>query len=151
MGISRRPPRARGVIDIVDRFRPRTDPAFVRAAVASALRHAALPHLEVAVLLTGDDEIAELHGRFLDDPTETDVMSFLVDGTANVVVNVARARREAARLGTTIRAELALYVVHGVLHCCGFDDRDADERREMRDAECTVLRSIGVEHSPVDA
>jgi ssRNA-specific RNase YbeY (16S rRNA maturation enzyme) len=40
--------------------------------------------------------------------------------------------------------ELALYVVHGVLHLCGFDDRSGPDRARMRRAERTVLASIGV-------
>lgn len=106
---------------------------------------------EVAVLWTDDDGIAELHGRFLDDPTETDVMSFETDEhSIDVVVNVARAERESERRGVDRDAELTLYVVHGVLHCLGYDDHDDEERRAMRDAETRVLQALGLQHAPVD-
>lgn len=137
-------------LDITDRFRPRTDATFVAHVVEAALDHTGRRDLEVSLLLTGDDEIAELHGRFLGDPSETDVMSFETDGTADVVVNVARARREAKRRGVTIRSEIALYVVHGLLHVCGHDDHDDERRRRMRDAEDEVLRAVGVRHARVD-
>lgn len=137
-------------LEVSDRFRPRSDRAFLARVVAATLDHADRRDLEVSLLLTDDAGIAELHGRFLGDPTETDVMSFETDGTADVVVNVARARREAARRRVTIRSELALYVVHGLLHVCGHDDHDEDDRRAMRDAERDVLQRIGLRHAPVD-
>jgi probable rRNA maturation factor len=148
---ARRSPRRRPILlDVVDRFRPRTDRKFLARVVEAVLDHAGRRDLEVSVLLTDDEGIAELHGRFMDDPTETDVMSFETDGTADVVVNVARARREASARGTTIRAELALYLAHGLLHVCGHDDRDAASRAAMRRAESEVLAALGLRHARVD-
>ncbi len=40
----------------------------------------------------------------------------------------------ARELGVEPRDELALYVVHGLLHLCGYDDRDDSARRRMRAA-----------------
>lgn len=142
--------RAPVQLEVVDRFRPRTDRAFLRRVVEAVLVHAGRPDLEVSLLLTDDDGIAELHDRFMGDPTTTDVMSFETDGTADVVVNVAQARREAALRGTTIRAELALYVAHGLLHVCGHDDHGVRARRAMRAAESAVLASLGLRHARVD-
>jgi len=41
--------------------------------------------------------------------------------------------------------ELALYVVHGALHLCGFDDHDPEQRAAMRLAERAVMSSLGYE------
>jgi len=146
-GTKRRP---RIELEIADRFRPRTPRELLERVVTATLDHAGRRDLAVSLLLTDDAGIAALHGRFLGDPRETDVMSFDTDGTADVVVNVARARREAQRRGTTIRSEIALYVVHGLLHVCGHDDHRASARRAMRAAECDVLQSIGIRHARVD-
>lgn len=104
----------------------------------------------VSLLLTDDAEIARLHGVFLGDPTETDVISFDIDATAEVVVNVDRAAREATRRGVSRADELALYVVHGVLHVCGFDDIEQEARARMRIAEREVLVALGVRIADVD-
>ena len=42
------------------------------------------------------------------------------------------------------RGELALYVVHGCLHLCGFDDHGERPRRRMRRAERAVLAELGL-------
>ncbi|MFO1051161.1 MAG: rRNA maturation RNase YbeY [Planctomycetota bacterium] len=138
-------------LTILDRFRPRTDRELLRRAVRAALALGRREDLEVALLLTDDSGIAELHGRHLGDATPTDVMSFLTDDTADLVVNVQRARREARRRGTTIRGEVALYVIHGLLHLCGFDDHAPRARARMRAAEQEVLAQIGLRVAPVDA
>lgn len=138
-------------VRITDRYgctRPERELAGRAAAAARAVgRREDLP---VSLLLTDDAEIARLHGEFLGDPTETDVISFDVDATAEVVVNVDRAAREATRRDVSRADELALYVVHGVLHVCGFDDIEAEDRARMRVAEREVLVALGARIAAVD-
>jgi probable rRNA maturation factor len=127
--------------------RPLDDEA-VRTAVRAALAHGGRAGAGISVLLTDDPTLAELHERFLGDPSPTDVMSFDLgeeeDGPAGeVVVSVDRAREVAERRGVEHARELALYLVHGVLHLCGFDDHEDGERARMREAEATVLRALG--------
>ena len=130
-------------VEINDGYRPRTNLEFLRRVVAAALREGGQRYA-VSLWLTGDREIARLHRRHLGDPTPTDVMSFLVDDTVELVVSVERARRVARRLGHAIKAELALYVIHGILHACGHDDTRARARTRMRAAESRVLDELGL-------
>ena len=139
------------MLEVVDRYRPRTDRAFVERVVAAVREHVERPDLVVSLLLTDDEEIARLHGEFLDDPTPTDVMSFELDGEAEIVVSVETARRTARASGASMRAEVALYIVHGLLHTCGYDDHDDDDRRRMREAEQVILGGLGLRVRDVDA
>lgn len=136
---------------MVDRHRPRTARAFLEGVVAAALADVGRRQLEVSLLLTDDAGIAELHGRFLDDPTPTDVMSFANEDGVDIVVNVECARRVARRRGHSIRAETALYVVHGILHACGYDDSTPRKRTRMRAAEARILGTLRLRYAPVDA
>ena len=148
--VSRKAPGKTTAVEMVDRYRPRSDRRFVERVVRATLDYAQCTDLKVSVLLTDDAEIARLHGEFLDDPTATDVLSFPMDDTIDVVVSVERARREAAARGHTIKAELALYLVHGLLHACGYDDRDNTNRRRMRKAEQDVLHNLDLRVAPVE-
>lgn len=139
------------MLEVVDRFRPRTERAFVERVVAAVREHVGRPDLEVSLLLTDDEEIAELHNEYLDDPTPTDVMSFEMDNGAEIVVSVETARRVAQRNGTPMNAEVALYIVHGILHTVGFDDKDEQERRRMREAERAILSKLRLRVREVDA
>lgn len=140
-----------GRFELVDRCRPRTDPAFVRRVVRAVLRHVGQPGLHVSLLITDDAEIGELHERFLGDPSPTDVISFALDCGAELVVSRETARRTARAHGHTLRAELALYIVHGILHVTGFDDVRPRDRVRMRAAERAVLARLRLRVAPVDA
>lgn len=102
---------------------------------------------DLTLIFVSDEALAELHGRFLDDPSPTDVMAFdLTEGAVlehEVYVSVDCARRVARARGVSVERELALYVVHGVLHLAGHDDHDIEARARMRAAEGRVLRALG--------
>jgi probable rRNA maturation factor len=138
-------------VQIVDRGRPRSDTAFLRRVARAALQHGGRPDLPVSLLLTDDAEIAQLHAQFLGDATPTDVISFDLEDSAELVVSVETARRVARERGHRARDEVALYVVHGLLHVCGHDDHGVRARRRMRAAECCVLDALGIAVAPVDA
>ena len=144
---------AQASTEVTDRFgATRAERELVKRAVAATRAFAQQTHLPVSVLLTDDAEIAQLHGEHLGDPTPTDVISFDAQGehAVEIVVSVECAERRARELGGERASELTLYVVHGVLHACGFDDIDADDRARMRIAERAVLDQLGVRVSRVD-
>jgi len=129
---------------------PELDDGEVIAAVAAALSHGGRSGLRVDVLLVDDSTLRSLHEQFLSDPTVTDVMAFDYSQSedadaapqAEVYVSVDRARAVADERGEPPRGELLLYLVHGSLHLCGFDDQDEGDREEMRAAERAVLASL---------
>jgi probable rRNA maturation factor len=49
---------------------------------------------------------------------------------------------QAREFRTTWQAELARYVIHGVLHLRGFDDTTPAARRKMKRAENALLRGL---------
>ena len=122
---------------------PGLDAAHVRGLVARAWRlYAGPPAAAIEVVLMGGEEHTALHLRFLDDPAPTDVMAFPYDEPdlyGEVLVNLDMAREQAHARGLEVLREAELYVVHGVLHLLGFDDRDDASRVEMRAAERAVL------------
>ena len=119
-------------------------------AVAAALRYGQRDELQVQVVLCSENALTALHERFLDDSTPTDVITFdLGDDddeapSAEIYVSVDMAKRVAAEYSQSVENELLLYVVHGTLHLCGYDDHDEEERREMRLAEASVFDALGI-------
>jgi len=117
---------------------------------------AALRHLgcrgEVRVRIVGDGEMAAAHERYSGIPGTTDVLTFdLRDDPAaggaldtDILVCIDEARREAGHRGLSVERELLLYIVHGVLHCLGYDDHDEAGHAAMHDEEDRVLEAIGV-------
>ncbi len=126
--------------------------ARVAEAVATAAADQGLDALGLDVVFVSAAELAEIHGTFLDDPTETDVITFdlrdpdLLDEAGpdgELYVSLERASSEARLRGVPLERELLLYVVHGVLHLCGLDDREEADRSSMRAAERRVMERLG--------
>jgi probable rRNA maturation factor len=92
---------------------------------------------EISVVLISDRRMAALHGEFMNDPTTTDVITFL---HGEIVVSAETARREARERGLPLPQEIARYVVHGLLHLAGWTDADAGAAAEMRLMQEKILR-----------
>ncbi len=97
-----------------------------------------------------DPTIQRLNQRYLRHNRPTDVLSFPLGERAGeglsgeIVVGAEVAVSEAERQGTDLRAEIALYVIHGTLHLCGLDDKTTAGAREMRRREGEYLRQLGL-------
>jgi probable rRNA maturation factor len=122
----------------------------IEAAVEAALEHGGESQMSISVAIVGDAEIARLHGRWFDDPTPTDVISFDLRGDGGdgpmgeLYVSLECALRVARERGLDEAREVLLYAVHGALHLCGFDDVAPRDRAAMRRAEARVLSKLGI-------
>ena len=123
---------------------------------------------ELSVLFVDETSIAELNERFMEQTGPTDVLAFPIDADAvwavhdplasgpdraepdldeiplllgDVVVCPAVAARNAPDHAGTVDDELALLVVHGVLHVLGHDHAEADEAALMRAREIALLEA----------
>ncbi len=118
--------------------------------VAAALAHGKYSHLCLGLVFVNDETLTSMHSQFLSDATPTDVITFdLGDDepglNGELYISVDCAVRLAAERKVPLERELALYVVHGTLHLCGFDDHEPKERAEMRKAEAVVMGELGFE------
>lgn len=145
---------ARLTIEVVDRRgRLSADStAWLRAAAMRALTPLSLGG-EVRVAVVGDEEMARTHLEFCDVPGTTDVLTFdcsepTEDGAAvldaDIVVCIDEAVRQSGARGHTPERELLLYIVHGVLHCVGFDDHEEADAAAMHRREDELLEAAGV-------
>ena len=55
-----------------------------------------------------------------------------------VVIGYEVAKEYAADRGHDVNLELLLYVIHGCLHLCGYDDDDANAREARRNGVCAT-------------
>jgi probable rRNA maturation factor len=92
----------------------------------------------VYILLISDRRMSMLHRRFLGQTGPTDVLTF---EHGEIFISVETARRHARRFGNSLQAELQLYIVHGLLHLHGFDDRRPGEARRMEVAQEKIVKA----------
>ena len=111
----------------------------------------------VNVMFTDDAFITDMNRRYLDHDRPTDVISFpgapedfpahgRQRHIGDICISLETALRQHKIWNTTLQEEIALYVIHGLLHLLGYTDvRPADYRR-MQDRQNAILMSII--HSP---
>jgi probable rRNA maturation factor len=105
---------------------------------------------EISLAFVDNATIHVLNKRYLDHDEPTDVLSFpLSDPSAKklageLVLGVEVAKERAEELGHAIDVELALYVIHGLLHLCGYDDKSPTTERAMRERERHYLNTFGL-------
>ena len=111
---------------------------------------------EVPVLLADDATLRRLNRTFRGKDKATDVLSFPAGPTTvffgepegpglagDLAISLEAAERQAAKFGHSLRDEVRVLLLHGVLHLAGFD-HEADAG-EMAAREAELQRELGLE------
>jgi len=94
---------------------------------------------EIEVSIVSDRAIAALHRRFMGIPGPTDVLTF---DHGEIIISAPTAARYAAEYSQPLEHELALYLIHGLLHLNGCDDLAAPAKSRMQKAQSAILRRV---------
>jgi len=94
----------------------------------------------VFVWLISDRRMSRLHRQFLGQMGPTDVLTFQ---HGEIFISVEMAKRHARAFGNSLLRELQLYIVHGLLHLHGFDDRTQPGARRMKKMQAKILGECG--------
>jgi probable rRNA maturation factor len=127
----------------------RPEPAVLVQLVRLVLAAQDRPRASISIALVDNATIHTINQAHLGHDWPTDVITFpLGDPDESVlvgelVVSAEMACISARELGVEPGAELALYLVHGLLHLCGFDDHDESAQRRMRQREDELLSLAG--------
>lgn len=137
---------------VADTWLKRLSTLTVKAVKGSGFERKA----ELSIVLTGDDEVKKLNRLYRGKNKTTDVLSFpLLEGIVfptgskegvalgDVVISVPQTKRQALANGKTFKAELALLVVHGVLHLLGYDHATLAEEKEMFALQDSLVKKFG--------
>ena len=116
--------------------------AFAKIALGECLKHPAhagtvLALLEnVDVAIVSDKVIADVHWQFMQIEGPTDVITF---DHGEIVISAQTAMENAAKYGKPVDHETGLYVIHGLLHLNGYEDKTAAEARRMHKLQNQIL------------
>lgn len=139
------------------------DEGFVRTIVRQTLQTEQVSAATISVAIVDNAQIHNLNRQYLNHDYETDVLSFLLEESRDepaelpsdaprgagktidgeVIVSTEMATAMAGDYSWDVMDELTLYIVHGLLHLCGYDDLTADELPIMRTRECHVFEILG--------
>jgi probable rRNA maturation factor len=122
----------------------------MREVVRAVLEGESVADAEISLAFVDNDTIHNLNRRYLDHDEPTDVLSFPLSEphakklAGELVIGAGVAQAQADARGHDVQAELALYVIHGLLHLCGYDDHAAAAAAAMRQRERHYLKQLGL-------
>ncbi len=126
------------------------DFAGLKAAAKAVLEGEGVPSAKVTCAVMDDATIHVLNNRHLkhDEPTDVLTFPYTLPGAkkleGDIAIGAEVAVRAAAERGHPVHAELCLYVIHGCLHLCGYNDKTDKDAAEMRRKEREYLAKLGL-------
>lgn len=139
--------------------------------VNAVLEHEKCPYeTEISLLLTHNDEIHEMNLEHRGIDRATDVLSFpmldfdhpgdfsiIDEETADVfdpesgelmlgdiVISVDKVLEQAQEYGHSPKREYAFLIAHSMLHLCGYDHMDDEERKVMEEKQREIMEKINI-------
>ncbi len=118
-------------------------------AALSAERLTDLAGSAVVVMLTDNEAVQALNGRFRGQDKPTNVLSFpapqnLEGHLGDIALALGVCVREAGEQGKSLADHLCHLTVHGTLHLLGYDHETDAEAELMEGLERTLLAGLGV-------
>jgi probable rRNA maturation factor len=120
------------------------------------------PEAELGLVITSQEKVRELNRHYRDKDKPTDVLAFPMlaaeedpasfipppDGIRHlgeVIISYPQAALQAGERGYSTDKEIAILVIHGILHLLGYDDETPEPRKLMQAREQEILSQIGID------
>jgi probable rRNA maturation factor len=122
----------------------------LKAAARTVLEGEGIRDAKVTLAFLDNSAIQALNKRHLDHDEPTDVITFPYSAPqakkleGDIAIGAEVAEQQAAERGHPVNTELILYVIHGCLHLCGYDDRTSRDAKQMRRKEREYLAKLGL-------
>lgn len=111
----------------------------VRNWLIKAIANEGFQNGEIAYVFTSDESLLEINQKYLNHDTYTDIITFdysekqIISG--EVYISIERVRDNALKYSVDSVKELHRVMIHGILHLCGYSDKDPDNKAIMTGRE----------------
>jgi probable rRNA maturation factor len=146
-------------IFVEEKFRGLVDESWARRIAQTVLKaEKVAPPYEVSLVFTDSETVRRLNRDYRGVDELTDVLAFYMlsqneadssfalppDGVTRlgeVIISYPQAVEQASEQGHSSERELALLIIHGILHLLGYDHEEVEEESKMRERERKLLES----------
>lgn len=98
---------------------------------------------DLGYVFCSDNFLLDINQRYLEHDTLTDIITFdycveeILSG--EIYISTARVKENASQFSVEFPTELQRVMVHGLLHLCGYCDKDDSEKKLMREKEAHYI------------
>jgi len=101
---------------------------------------------EVNIIFCSDAYLSEHNQRYLKHSTLTDIITFDYSEGKNlsgdIFISIERVCENAIKYKVSENQELKRVIIHGILHLCGYKDKTAADKKQMREKEDEYMLNI---------
>jgi probable rRNA maturation factor len=139
-------------------FENTLDAAWLKNIAGTTLGAESQPDAEMGIVITGQTKIHELNSKYRAKDRPTDVLAFALkenpeditfptpdddlDHLGEVVISLEQASKQAKSHRHSVEREVAVLLVHGILHLLGYDHAEAEEEQVMKQRAKEILKLI---------
>ena len=94
---------------------------------------------DINYIFCDDEYLLEINQKYLNHDTLTDIISFdysvgkILHG--DIFISIPRVVENASKYKVTFTQELLRVIIHGILHYCGYKDKEKKDKDMMRSKE----------------
>lgn len=93
----------------------------------------------VSYVFCTDEVLLKYNIEYLDHKDYTDIITFdYSEGetvSGDIMISIERVKENAVKFKVSIAEEMSRVMAHGILHLCGYKDKNPDEKKLMREME----------------
>jgi len=116
--------------------------------------------VELGLVITSQEKVRQLNKSYRGKDEPTDVLAFYMTSAAGetfvapldgllhlgeVIISYPQAVIQAREHRHSIKRELAILIIHGVLHLLGYDHEEPEQEHQMREREKEILSRVEVD------
>lgn len=100
---------------------------------------------EINFIFSNDKLLLSFNKKFLKHNTLTDIITFQYGSkelSGEIFISIQRVKENAKQFGVRFENELHRVMIHGVLHLCGYKDKQTGDKKKMREKEDYYLKLL---------
>jgi len=117
----------------------RIDKNFFKKIVQKTLSLVKFCVPQISIVVVGDAKMKSLNKQYKKKDRITDVLAF---DYGEIIICLTQAKRQAKLLGHSLKKELGILLIHGLLHLKGYDDQTEQQRQRMTKIQEEIFLKI---------
>lgn len=102
---------------------------------------------DISFTFCSDSFLLDINKKFLRHNTLTDIITFQYPAdklSGEIFISIPRVRENAKKFNVSIQQELYRVIIHGVLHLCGYTDKNNSDKVLMSKREDYYLKRAAI-------
>jgi len=124
----------------------KTDVKFLKKVAEKSVKLLKLKFSELSIAIVCDARMKALNKKHRKKDRVTDVLAFdyglQFGGQGEIIICLPQAKRQAKELGHSLKDELIILLIHGLLHLAGYNDETKKDFNKMLKKQKEVWRKI---------